>query len=53
MEVKDFITLDEIEPTILVPNPGDREYIVHPEISGFDKEQVASLKNKYMQNILV
>ena len=40
MEVKDFITLDEIEPTIMVPNPGDREYIVHPEISGFDKEQV-------------
>lgn len=40
MEVKDFITLDEIEPTIMVPNPGDREYVVPPEISGFDKEQV-------------
>lgn len=39
MKVKKMITLDEIEPTIMIRNPGNRSYTVTSERSGCEEPQ--------------
>lgn len=39
MKLPKVITVDEIKPTIMVPNPGNRAYSVTSEESGYEKDQ--------------
>ena len=50
MKLSKVITLDEIEPTIMVPNPGNRVYSVTSEESGYEKDNI--LQVQYFQSKL-